>query len=393
MATSRSANSPSVIPIPIPVLPACYLECVNEYRLRLPGPTAIPERVRQAIARPVLSHRGPEFTAILRHTEDMLQTVMGTRNHLFFFASSGTGMMEAALVNILAPGERLLIAVNGAWGERFADIGRSLGAQVDTIDFSWGYAPDAGEIQRRLAKADYRAVVVVHNESSTGVTADLAAIGAVVKDTDTLLVVDSVSGLGGMEMSQDEWGVDILIAASQKCLMCPPGLGIVSMSQKAWTVVQRPGGLPRFYFDFRKARASSDKMETPFTPPVSLIVGLREALQMIHEEGLDDVIERHRRLSTFLQTGCAALGLPPFSTTAELSPTVVCMRVPERLSGNDIVRTLYQRHNTVITGSRNKLEDRVIRFGTMGQLTTGDIATDLHYLEDTLHHLEAARAR
>jgi aspartate aminotransferase-like enzyme len=327
--------------------------------------------VRQAIARPVLSHRGPEFTGILRHTEDLLQSVMGTRNRVFFFASSGTGMMEAALVNILAPGERLLIAVNGAWGERFADIGRSFGVEVDTIDFSWGYAPDAGEIQRRVAQADYRAVVVVHNESSTGVAADLAAIGAAVKDTNTLLVVDAVSGLGGMEMLQDEWGVDILIAASQKCLMCPPGLGIVSMSQKAWTVVQRPS----------------------FTPPVSLIVGLHEALQMIHEEGLDDVIARHRRLSMFLQTGCAALGLAPFSTTAELSSTVVCMRVPERLSGKDIVRTLYQRHNTVIAGSRNKLEDRVIRFGTMGQLTTGDIATDLHYLEDTLHYLEAARAR
>ena len=366
---------------------------MNEYRLRLPGPTAIPERVRQAIARPVLNHRGPEFTAILRHAEDMLQPLMGTRNRVFFFASSGTGMMEAALVNVLAPGERILIAVNGAWGERFADIARALGAEVDTIDFTWGFAPDPGEIQRRLERATYRAVVVVHNESSTGVAADLEAIGEVVKESDALLVVDSVSGLGGMEMRQDEWGVDILIAASQKCLMCPPGLGLITMSPKAWDIVQRPKGLPRFYWDFRKYRSGAEKMETPFTPPVSMIVGLREALLMIHEEGVPDVIARHRRLSTFLQTGCAALGLPPFATATELSSTVVCVRVPSGLSGKEIVRSLYHRHNTVIAGSRNKLEDKVIRFGTMGQLTPGDIATDLHYLEETLHFLENSRAR
>jgi aspartate aminotransferase-like enzyme len=366
---------------------------VNDYRLRLPGPTAIPERVRQAIARPVLSHRGPEFTDILRHTEDLLQSVMGTNNHVFFFASSGTGMMEASLVNILAPGERVLVAVNGSWGERFAEIAAALGITADRIEFSWGHAPDPGEIQRRLQQADYRAVVVVHNESSTGVAADLAGIGAVLRDSPTLLVVDSVSGLGGMEMRQDQWGVDILVSASQKCLMCPPGVGLVSMSEKAWKVAQRPGGLPRFYFDFRKAHASAEKMETPFTTPVSMVIGLHEALAMIHEEGLPEVIARHRRLSTFLQTGCAALGLPPFSRTAELSSTVVCLSVPPSLSGTDIVRGMYHRHNTVIAGSRNKLADRVIRIGTMGQLTTGDIATDLHYLEETLHSLGAGNGR
>jgi aspartate aminotransferase-like enzyme len=215
----------------------------------------------------------------------------------------------------------------------------------------------------------------------------------VLRDTPTLLVVDSVSGLGGIEMRQDNWGVDILISASQKCLMCPPGVGIVSMSSKAWAIVQRANGLPRFYFDFRKARASAEKMETPFTTPVSMIAGLHEALDMIHQEGLPVVLARHRRLSMFLQTGCAALGLPPFAQTPDLSPTVVCMRVPSGLSGKEIVRELYTRHRTVIAGSRNKLADKVIRIGTMGQLTSGDIATDLHYLEETLHFLEATHAR
>lgn len=360
---------------------------MTDYRLRLPGPTTVPERVRQAMARPILSHRGPEFTAILRHTEELLQPIMGTRNRIFFFASSGTGMMEASLVNVLAPGERLLIATHGMFGERFVDIARALGAEVDTLDIPWGCGIDPAEVQRRVAAADYRAVVVVHNESSTGVVAGLAGIGAVLRDTPVLLVVDSVSGLGGIEMRQDEWGVDILVSASQKCLMCPPGLGVVSMSPKAWNVAQRSSGLPRFYWDFRKARASIERMETPFTTPVALIGGLHEALGMIHEEGLPRVLARHRRLSTALQTGCAELGLPPFAQTAELSATVVCMRVPEDLTGKEIVRGLYHRHGTVIAGSRNKLEGKVIRIGTMGHLTEGDIVTDLHYLEETLQFL------
>jgi len=339
------------------------------------------------MARPMLSHRGPEFTAILRRCEELLQPVMGTRNRIFFFASSGTGMMEAGLINILAPGERLLIATHGMFGERFVEIAKAFGAQVDTLDIPWGCAPDPAEVQRRVAAGDYRAVVVVHNESSTGVVADLAGIGAVLRDTPALLVVDSVSGLGGIEMRQDEWGVDILVSASQKCLICPPGLGVVSMSPKAWSVVQRPGGLPRFYWDFRKAQASVEKMETPFTTPVALVAGLHEALGMIHEEGLTQVLTRHRRVSNALQAGCTALGLPPFAQTPDLSATVVCLQVPEGLSGKEIVRGLYQRHGTVIAGSRNKLAGKVIRIGTMGRCTAGDILTDLHHLEETLQSL------
>ncbi len=366
----------------------CYRDLVTEYRLRLPGPTAVPERVREAIARPVLSHRGPEFTSILRRSEELLQPVMGTSNRVFFFASSGTGMMEAALLNILAPGERILIATHGSFGERFAEIARALGAEVDTLDIPWGCGIDPAEVGRRVASAEYRAVVVVHNESSTGVVADLAALGAVLRDSPVLLVVDSVSGLGGIEMRQDEWGVDILVSASQKCLMCPPGLGVASVSPKAWRVVERADRLPRYYWDFRKARASAEKMETPFTTPVSLVAGLREALEMIHEEGLPQVLARHRRLSTMLQDGCSALGLPPFAQTPELSPTVVCMTVPEGVDGKSIVRGMYQRHGTVIAGSRNKLSGKVIRIGAMGQITEGDIVTDLHYLKETLQHLE-----
>src|SRR5260370_2278325 len=177
----------------------------NAYRLRLPGPTTVPERVRQAIARPVLSHRGTEFVALIDRAEEMLQPILGTRNPVLFFASSGTGMMEASLVNILAPGERGLVCVNGQFGERYAEIALALGAAVDTIDIPWGRAIDPADIEKRAEQTDYRALVAVHNESSTGVVADLEAIGAILRDRPTLLVVDSVSGLGGITMRQDHW--------------------------------------------------------------------------------------------------------------------------------------------------------------------------------------------
>jgi aspartate aminotransferase-like enzyme len=242
-------------------------------------------------------------------------------------------------------------------------------------------------VEERVHSTDYRAVVVVHNESSTAVVSDLAAIGRIVRDTPALLLADSVSGLGGLEMRQDEWGVDIVVSSSQKALMCPPGIGLASVSPKAWRMVNRDSGMPRFYWDFRKAVASIEKSETPFTTPVSLMAGLLAALEMIHAEGLTAVLARHRRLAGALRAGCEALGLRTFGQPDSLSSTVVALEVPASLNGGDIVRHMYERYKTVIAGSRNKLSGRVIRIGTMGYFHEGDILTDLLYLEETLDHL------
>lgn len=357
------------------------------YRLRLPGPTTVPPRVRQVISEPVVNHRGPEFRAIYARTQELLKPILGTSNHVFLLASSGTGAMEAALVNILAPGERVLVGVGGQFGERFAGIAKTFGAQVDLMETVWGRAVDPNEIAKRISGTEYRAVIVEHNESSTGMVADLAKIGAILKNSPTLLVADSVSGLGGLEMRQDEWGVDVVASASQKCLMCPPGLGLVSVSAKAWKLVERESVLPRYYWDFRKYLASGEKSETPFTAPVNLIAGLKEALEMIHEEGLPHVLARHRRLSSALRAGCGALGLSAFGQADALSPTLVAVNVPEKLNGGDIVRGLYERHRTVIAGARNKLAGKIIRIGTMGFVREEDILTDLRHLEDVLTHL------
>ncbi|HUN49244.1 MAG TPA: alanine--glyoxylate aminotransferase family protein, partial [Stellaceae bacterium] len=336
---------------------------------------------------PVINHRGPEFHAMLGETLSLVKPLFGTTGEVLPFAASGTGVMEAAIANILAPGERVLVVINGQFGERFKAICEAFGAAVDTVDVEWGLAPDANLIAERVRKADYRAVFVTHNESSTGVVADLAAIGTAIRDRPALLVVDSVSGLGAMELRQEDWHLDIVVTASQKALMCPPGAGFASISPKAWEVINRADRGPRFFWDFRKAKTAAEKDETAFTPPVSLISGLRTALEMIHAEGIPTVFERHRRLGAALRAGGTALGLPVFTRAPLLSNSVQVFAMPETLEGGTLVRHMYQHYHTVIAGARNRLQGKVIRLGTMGYCEPADILTDLHYLERSLADL------
>src|SRR5437667_11112949 len=361
---------------------------IPDYRLRLPGPTAVPERIRQATALPVLSHRGAAFKAILAECHQRLKPIFGTAHDFLTFAGSGTAMMEAALVNILSPGDAVLIVVAGQFGERFVSIAKAFGAQVDTIDVEWGGALDVQRVAERLKHRAYRAVVMVHNESSTGVAYDVAAVGAVVQDTSTLLVVDAVRGLAGIEMRMDAWGADIVVSASQKSLMCPPGLGFAAMSAKAWKVIDRDGRVPSFFADFRRARASLDKDGTPFTPPVTLVYGLLEALRMIDEEGLGNVLKRHDRLASTLRAGVQPRGLELYNQPNTSSATVVAMKVPRGLEGGTIVQHMRERYRTVIAGARHPSQTgKVIRIGTMGTIGETDIITDLRHLEATLNDL------
>jgi aspartate aminotransferase-like enzyme len=363
----------------------------SQYRLRMPGPTEIPERVRAATAVPILSHRGAEFRAVLQEVTAHLRALIGTRHSVFLIGASGTAGMEAALINVLSAGVAVLVVENGQFGERFSSIAATMPVTLDRMEVPWGEAPDATAIAARVKQKSYRAVVVVHNESATGVVADLAAIGAVLRGTDTLLVVDSVSGVGGIEMRMDEWGADVVVTASQKSLMCPPGLAIAAVSEKGMRVIDAATGMPRYFFDFRKAKASLDKGETPFTPPVSLIMGLREALAMINEEGIPAVLARHARLAAALRAGFTALGFPIFPK-ANLSATVTVGVVPEGLVGSTIVRHMYANYRTVIASQRTKLDNRVIRIGTMGAVSAADVLADLHFLECTLRDLGRAPA-
>ena len=361
----------------------------SDYRLRMPGPAAVPDRVRAACALPMISHRGPEFRSVLAEVTQGLRGIIGTAGDVFLLGASGTGGMEAALVNVLSAGDAVLVVENGQFGERFTAIAATLPVTVERMVVPWGEAPDAGEIAARVAKKNFRAVVVVHNESATGVVADIAAIGAVLRDTDTLLVVDSVSGVGGVEMRMDDWGADVVVTASQKSLMCPPGLAAAAVSAKAMRVIEAAHGIPRFLLDFRRAKSSLARNETPFTPPVSLILGLREALRMIEEEGRGEVLARHARLAAALRAGFEALGLPMFPV-GNFSATVTVGRVPDGLDGSTIVRHMYNKYRTVIVSQRTKLDNRVIRIGTMGAVGPADVLADLYYLECTLRDLGRA---
>ena len=361
---------------------------VLPYRLRLPGPTAVPERVRRAIAGLVVDHHGPEFHALVGEIQHRIRPIFGTRDKVLTFAGSGTAAMEAALANVAPPGTPVLVVAHGQFGVRFAQIAQALGCAVDMLEVEWGTAPDPAVIRRRLERRDYAALCITHNETSTGVTADLPAIGELTKDRATLLLVDSVSGLAGLPVELDRWHLDLVIGASQKALMCPPGIGLVSVSAKAWAVIERGHG-GRFFWDFRKAGAALDKMESAFTPPVSLLAGLAEALRMIDEEGFANVLARHRRLAAGLRAGLLALGLALFPREA-LSDTVTVMRVPEGLDGNAMIRRLHEDYRTVIAGSRTHLSGKLIRIGTMGYVSESDILTDLHYIERTLADLGRA---
>ncbi len=357
------------------------------YRLRLPGPTAIPEAVRMAGSRPIINHRGAEMRVMLGEVQQMLRPLFGTAQPVVLQSSSGTGAMEAALVNVLAPGEKVLACVNGQFSERFAKIASAHGAGVDVLDIEWGKAPDPEAVRQRLAGGDYRAVLVVHNESSTGALADLRALGAVTAETPSLLVVDSVSGIGGAEMRQDDWGVDVIATGSQKALMCPPGLGLISVSAKARAVVERDDRCARFYWDLRKALPVVDQNETAFTGAVSLVQSLHKALSLMHEEGIENVYARHLRLSKAMRAGFVALGLEAFGDASAYSPTVVVGGLPESINGGDVVKHMLETYNTAIAGARNKLQGRVIRIGTMGAFSIGDVMTDLLYLGRSLQAL------
>lgn len=360
------------------------------YRLRLPGPTAVPERVLRAMARPVIAHRGPEFLARFRAIQAGLQQILGRAEaRPFLFAATGIGSMESAVVNVAGPGKRVLIANNGQWGPVFKRLALAVGAEVDEVVTAPGEPVDLEGVERALAAKEYAAVLAVHSESSTGALTDLQALGAIVGRTPALLAVDSVSGLGGAEMRQDAWGVDVVVSASQKCLMGPPGLALASISDKAWAAIQGDDRGPRSYFDYRRFRPMAEKGEPTYTAPVAMLTALHEALAMIAEEGLDNVLARHRRLSAALTAGMRALGFTLFPKGTP-SPTLVVMLTPEGIDAPALIDRLATGYNMIAAGTHfEDLKHRMVRIGTMGAVGDGDVLTDLHQLASAVRDLGA----
>lgn len=360
--------------------------------LRTPGPTPLPDAVRQAQARDMVNHRGPEFTALMRESVQYLKELFCTEHDLLVLTGSGTGGLEAAAVNTFSPGDKVLSVTIGYFGDRFAKIAEAFGAQVQRLSFPWGQAADPEQIRAALAAdPDLRAVMVTHNDTSTGVTNDVEAIARVVKGAGRLLLVDAVSSIGSIPLHTDAWGCDIVVTASQKSWMTPPGLAMVSVSPAAWEANSR-ARMPRFYWDFAAHKKQMEVGHTPWTPAVSVIYGLNEALKLMHAEGLEAIFARHRRLGELVRGRLRELGLRLLADEAHASNTVTAFLAPEGISNKKVLRRLRDEHDVVLAGGQGKLEETLLRIGHMGYVDVPQVTAALDALADVLAQEQALTA-
>ncbi len=341
--------------------------------LRIPGPTPCPDEILKEMGRQMINHRGPEFKKILYDITDKLKQLFKTKNDVFILSGSGTGGLEAAIVNSLSPGDKVLSVSIGVFGDRFSAIAKEFGANVIELKYEWGKAADVDEIEEVLGdNPSIKAVLVTHNETSTGVTNDLASISSVVKKSDKLLLVDAISSLGSIELPIDEWQCDVVVTGSQKGWMVPPGLAMVSVSEKAWQA-NTDATIPRFYWDFAKAKSYLEKGQTPWTPVVSVFFALNVALDMMIEKGLDSIIANQARIAQLTRDGVKALGLALFADEKYASNTVTSIAAPEGLDVLKLLKILREEHDTVLGGGQQHLAGKIFRIGHLGWVTEEDI--------------------
>lgn len=351
--------------------------------LLTPGPTPLPPQVLESMARPIIHHRTPQFQAILKEASEGLKYIFQTKNDVFILTSSGTGAMESAVINLLSPGDTALTIQAGKFGERWTELCKAYGINSEVIDVEWGKAVSAAEVEKRLkANPKIKAVFSTLCETSTGVETDVKALGAVVKNTDAVLVVDAISGLGAIDLKSDEWECDVVVSGSQKGLMLPPGLAFISVSPKAWKLIESSKS-PRYYFDLRAARKSLASTDTPFTPAITLIIALVEALKMMKQDGLENVFARHKKMADATRAAVKALGLELFAPTAA-SDVVTAVKVPVGIDGEKLVKTMRDTHGVTIAGGQAELKGKVFRFAHMGFIEEFDIIAGISCLEKVL---------
>ncbi len=352
--------------------------------LRIPGPTPCPEKVLQSMTRQMINHRGKEFAELLQQVTSRLKELFQTKGDVSILTASGTGGMEAAVVNTLSHGDRVLAVSNGVFGERFAAIAESYGAEVRRLDFKWGQAANPTAVAQALdADPSIKAVLVTHNETSTGVTNDLEAISAVVRDREKLLLVDAISSIGCIDLPVDSWGCDVVITGSQKGLMTPPGLAFVSISQRAWQA-HGQADMPRFYWDFSKAKRFLENGETPWTPAVSTLYALACSLEIMAEEGLPQTFARHQRVGQRARQGVTSLGLSLFAEESHASDTVTAINAPEGLDTSKLLQLLREEHGMILSGGQARLKGKIFRIGHLGYVNENDIDEVVVTLEKTL---------
>jgi len=351
--------------------------------LLTPGPTPLPPQVCEALGRPIIHHRTPQFQAVLKEVFESLKWVFQTKNDCFLFASSGTGAMEAAVVNLLSWGDTALIVEGGKFGERWTEICAAYGIKTTVIKVEWGQALDPEALKEHLAKdATIKAVFATLCETSTGVAYDIKGFARATKDTAAVLVVDAISGLGAIDLQTDAWGVDVVVAGSQKGFMLPPGLGFLSVSKKAWGLVEE-SKCPKYYFDLKKAKKALDKTDTAFTPAIGIIIALDEALKLMRADGLEAVFARHAKLAQATRAAVTALGLELFAPEAA-SDAVTAAKVPEGIDGAKLVKTMRDEYGVTVAGGQGAAKGKILRIAHMGYIAEPDIILALACLEKVL---------
>jgi aspartate aminotransferase-like enzyme len=358
-------------------------------QLRIPGPTPCPPEVLQAMAGQMINHRGPEFGEMLQDITARLKQLFQTKNDLYLLTCSGTGGLEAAIVNTLSPGDKVLSVTVGVFGERFTGMAEEFGAEVIPLRFEYGQTADPDEIRRALQKEpEIKAVMVTHNETSTGVTNDLAAISAVVKEFDKLLLVDAISSMGSIDLPVDKWHCDVAVTASQKGWMVPPGLAMVSVSQEAWQAHAR-ARMPRFNWDFARAQKYLEIGQTPWTPAVSIVFGLSVALDMMLKEGLSNIFARHARVGDAAREGVKSLGMSLFPDEKYASNTVTAVSVRDGMDVKEMLKILREEYQIVLAGGQQSLQGKIFRIGHLGLITEEDIKEIISALKEVLPRVSA----
>jgi aspartate aminotransferase-like enzyme len=353
-----------------------------EPNLRIPGPTALPPTVREAGARQMINHRGPEFAAMLGRILDGMKPFFGTTNDVAMLTCAGSGGLEAAVVNTLSPGDRVLGVSIGSFGDRFAKIASIYGADVTKIEVEWGEAADPDVVAAELrANPGYRAVLLTHNETSTGVMNPIERLAAAIRDAspETLILVDSVSGLGAVPFEMDAWGVDLVVTGSQKAWMAAPGLAMIAASERGWGATET-ARMPRFYLDLRSHRESAVAGQTPFTPAIAVVYQVDEGLRLMHLEGREQVFARHEAAAAASRAGLRALGFELLAGDDVASRTVTAARLPEGHEWKPF-NTAIKAHGVVLAGGQGKLTGRIFRLGHLGSVTIDEILGVIAVLE------------
>jgi aspartate aminotransferase-like enzyme len=353
-----------------------------EPNLRIPGPTALPPTVREAGARQMINHRGPEFAAMLARILDGMKPYFGTTSDVAMLTCAGSGGLEAAIVNTLSPGDRVLGVSIGSFGDRFAKIAGIYGAEVTKIDVEWGQAADPTVVREALAAASgWKAVLLTHNETSTGVMNPIPVLAAAIREVapEALILVDSVSGLGAVPFEMDAWGVDLVVTGSQKAWMAAPGLAMIAASERGWAATET-AKMPRFYLDLRTHRESAAAGQTPFTPAIAVVYQVDEGLRLMQAEGKEGVFLRHEACAAASRAGLQALGFELFADQRFASRTVTAAKLPDGHEWKPF-NSAIKAHGVVLAGGQGKLTGKIFRLGHLGSVTIDEIHGTISVLE------------